>query len=115
MLLRAPDQAFVRLDTATGQSQMWAPGPRCFCEELVFVPGPEGATKEDDGALLGMVFDAETQRSSLVVRTCAHMPSQCAHMPSLGAPCWLCAHARAHALTWLAKKAMVYCFSSAHA
>lgn len=28
----------------------------------------QDATQEDDGALLGMVFDAETQTSSLVVR-----------------------------------------------
>ena len=59
----------MRLDTATGETQTWAPGARCFCEELIFVAGPEGASKEDDGALLGMVFDAESQRSSLVVST----------------------------------------------
>ncbi len=61
-------QVFVRFDTQTGSSQSWSPGPRCFCEELIFVPGPTGAAKEDDGVLLGMVFDGETQRSSLVVR-----------------------------------------------
>ncbi|EIE20486.1 carotenoid oxygenase [Coccomyxa subellipsoidea C-169] len=62
-----PPQVFVRFDTQTGKSQSWSPGPRCFCEELIFVPGPAGAAKEDDGVLLGMVFDGETQRSSLVV------------------------------------------------
>lgn len=54
--------------------QSWSPGPRCFCEELIFVPGPNGATQEDDGVLLGMVFDGETQRSSLVVRPRVHPP-----------------------------------------
>jgi carotenoid cleavage dioxygenase-like enzyme len=61
-------QVFTRFDTATGAFQSWSPGSRCFCEELIFVPGPDGARVEDDGALLGMVFDAETQTSSLVVR-----------------------------------------------
>jgi carotenoid cleavage dioxygenase-like enzyme len=59
---------FTRFDTETGECQSWTPGPRCFCEELIFVPGPGGAQKEDDGALLGMIFDAETLTSSLVVR-----------------------------------------------
>lgn len=63
-------QVFTRFDTKTGAHQSWSPGGRCFCEELIFVPGPDGAVKEDDGALLGMVFDAETQTSSLVVSPC---------------------------------------------
>lgn len=61
-------QAFARLDTRSGDVQVWTPGPRCFCEELLFVPGPEGETREDDGHLLGMVYDNELQLSSLVVR-----------------------------------------------
>lgn len=61
-------QVFVRFDTQTGKSQSWSPGNRCFCEELIFVPGPAGAEKEDDGVLLGMVFDGEMRTSSLVVR-----------------------------------------------
>eukprot|EP00884_Botryococcus_braunii_P008784 jgi/Botrbrau1/17907/Bobra.50_1s0008.1 len=36
-------------------------------EELLFVPGPAGETVEDDGHLLGMVYDNELQLSSLVV------------------------------------------------
>ena len=59
---------WTRLDTATGEAQLWGPGPRCFCEELMFVPGPRGAEVEDDGYLLGMYFDAELERSCLVVR-----------------------------------------------
>ena len=33
------------------------------------MPGPNGDTQEDDGLLLGMVFDGESIRSSLVVST----------------------------------------------
>ena len=47
---------------------MWTPGARCFCEELMFQPGPAGAEVEDDGFLLGMYFDAGQERSCLVVR-----------------------------------------------
>ena len=61
-------QVFVRFDMQIGQSQSWSPGSRCFCEELIFVPGPAGAEKEDDGVLLGIVFDGEMRTSSLVVR-----------------------------------------------
>lgn len=60
-------QAFVRVDTQTGEKQTWFPGTRCFCEELVFVPGPHAATQETDGFLLGMVFDASQNRSFLAV------------------------------------------------
>ena len=59
---------WTRLDTATGEAQLWSPGVRCFTEELVFVPGARGAEAEDDGYLLGMYYDAEAKRSCLVVR-----------------------------------------------
>ena len=68
-------QLFTRLDVETGEVQSWCPGDRCFCEELIFVPGPNGDTQEDDGILLGMVFDGESIRSSLVVRSTALLPS----------------------------------------
>ena len=61
-------QLFTRLDVQTGKAQSWCPGDRCFCEELIFVPGPRGDVEEDDGVLLGMVFDGERMRTSLVVR-----------------------------------------------
>ena len=61
-------QAFTRLDTVTGEAQHYYPGPRCFCEELIFSPGPNASTIEDDGYLMGMVFDAAKNRSCLVVR-----------------------------------------------
>ncbi len=65
---RPPRRVWTRLDTATGEAQMWSPGARCFCEELMFQPGAAGAEVEDDGFLLGMYFDAGQQRSCLVVR-----------------------------------------------
>ena len=55
------------VDTHTGEKQVWFPGIRCFCEELVFMPGPNATTQETDGYLLGLVFDAAQQRTFLVV------------------------------------------------
>ena len=60
-------QAFTRVDTHTGEAQTWFPGRRCFCEELIFVPGPNAATQEDDGYLLGLVYDAAKHKSFLSV------------------------------------------------
>ena len=67
-------QAFVRVDTQTREKQTWFPGTRCFCEELVFVPGPNAATEELDGFLLGMVYDASQNRSFLAVSLCPASP-----------------------------------------
>jgi all-trans-8'-apo-beta-carotenal 15,15'-oxygenase len=66
-----PPQAIMKLDTLTGATQAWVPGPRVFAEEVVFVPvggvgGPGGAA-EDDGWLLAMTFDAATNTSALVI------------------------------------------------
>ncbi len=75
-------QAFTRVDTHTGEAQTWFPGRRCFCEELVFVPGRNAATKEDDGYLLGLVYDAAKHKSFLSVSGCSQLsyhthPSMC--------------------------------------
>lgn len=66
-------QAFTRVDTHTGEAQTWFPGRRCFCEELVFVPGPNAATQEEDGFLLGLVYDAAKHRSFLSVSLVQHL------------------------------------------
>ena len=66
----APPQAIVKLDTKTGAVSSWAPGRRCFCEEIVYVPvtAKEGEPeKEDEGYLLEMVFDASRGVSSLAI------------------------------------------------
>jgi all-trans-8'-apo-beta-carotenal 15,15'-oxygenase len=66
-----PPQAIMKLDTLTGATQAWVPGPRVFTEEVVFVPsggiGGPGGPAEDDGWLLAMTFDAGTGTSSLVI------------------------------------------------
>ena len=56
-------QLFTRLDVETGEVQSWC-------------PGPNGDQQEDDGILLGMIFDGESIRSSLVVRSTALLPSR---------------------------------------
>lgn len=69
----APPQAFTHVDTATGATSSYAPGRRCFTEEIVFVPRPgapdpaDDPSAETDGVLLAMVFDASTRTSSLYV------------------------------------------------
>ena len=73
-------QLFTRLDVRTGEAQSWCPGDRCFCEELIFVPGPRGDVEEDEGVLLGMIFDGESMRTSLAVRA----PFRPAHLARFG-------------------------------
>jgi hypothetical protein len=60
-------QALVRLDSESGDVQEYYPGPRCFCDEPTFVPGPKGVEQEDDGCILVTVYDAAVDRSSVVV------------------------------------------------
>ncbi len=40
------------------------------------MPGPRGTVEEDDGVLLGMVFDGESMRTSLAVSALAYSASQ---------------------------------------
>lgn len=78
-------QAIWKVDVATGASQAWAPGPRRFAGEPVFVARPRSpevahlatpdvgdalantAPGEDDGWLLSVVYDAERHASDLVI------------------------------------------------
>jgi all-trans-8'-apo-beta-carotenal 15,15'-oxygenase len=62
----APNQAILKLDLDSGQSQLWTAAPKGFVSEPVFVPKP-GGTAEDDGWLLAMVFDAECDRSYVAI------------------------------------------------
>jgi all-trans-8'-apo-beta-carotenal 15,15'-oxygenase len=72
----APLQAIVKLDLETGNQQLWSAAPKGYVGEPVFVPrvSPEQSTpilllsgKEDDGWVLVLVFDAEHDRSNLVI------------------------------------------------
>lgn len=62
----APLQAILKLDWETQERQVWSAAPRGFVGEPVFVPFPN-ATKEDDGWLLTMVYDAASHRSDIVI------------------------------------------------
>jgi all-trans-8'-apo-beta-carotenal 15,15'-oxygenase len=73
--LWGPAQTLVKLssphDAASSEAlpleaAVWAPGPRKFTQEPVFVPRPGGAA-EDDGWLLALVHDAGAQRTELVI------------------------------------------------
>jgi all-trans-8'-apo-beta-carotenal 15,15'-oxygenase len=62
----APLQAILKLDLETGARQLWSAAPRGFVGEPVFVPRP-GSLQEDEGWVLVMVFNAERDRSELVI------------------------------------------------
>lgn len=62
----APLQAILKLDWETGDRQLWSAAPHGFVGEPIFVPRPN-ATAEDDGWLLTLVFNAEQERSELVI------------------------------------------------
>lgn len=62
----APLQAILKLDPESGEQQMWSAAPKGFVGEQIFVPRPD-ATKEDDGWVLSIVYDAERDRSKLVI------------------------------------------------
>ncbi len=66
----APLQAILKADLETGKRQLWSAAPQGFVGEPVFVPrpeGPEGATAEDEGWVMTMVFNAAHGRSELVI------------------------------------------------
>lgn len=60
----APLQAVIKLDLDTGDRQLYNLAPRGFAGEPIFVPRP-GATTEDDGWILVLVYEADHHRSSL--------------------------------------------------
>ncbi|GAB4367367.1 MAG: carotenoid oxygenase family protein [Elainellaceae cyanobacterium] len=64
----APLQAILKLDWQTGDRQVWSAAPRGFISEPVFVPRSQDPNAaEDDGWLLTMVFNAEREKSELVI------------------------------------------------
>jgi len=62
----APLQAVWKVDLETGDRQLWSAAPRGFGGEPVFVPRP-GGTAEDDGWVMVMIYNAECDRSELVI------------------------------------------------
>ncbi len=62
----APLQAYVKVDVETGGKQLWSAAPRGFAGEPIFVPRPNG-TSEDDGWVLGLIYDSDKRRSDVVI------------------------------------------------
>ncbi|AFZ02791.1 carotenoid oxygenase family protein [Calothrix sp. PCC 6303] len=62
----APLQAFIKVDVETGEKLLWSAAPQGFTGEPIFVPRPN-ATNEDDGWVLGLVYDSQHHRSDVVI------------------------------------------------
>jgi all-trans-8'-apo-beta-carotenal 15,15'-oxygenase len=67
-----PLQALMKLDLASGERRVWSAAPRGFVSEPVMVPRP-GATAEDDGWLLTLVWNGARCASDLVILDAASM------------------------------------------
>ncbi|HEY9644360.1 MAG TPA: carotenoid oxygenase family protein [Coleofasciculaceae cyanobacterium] len=65
----APLQALLKLDTVSGDRQLWSAAPHGFTGEPIFVPRPqpENQPSEDDGWLLTLTFNGQLERSQLVI------------------------------------------------
>ena len=62
----APQQAIVKLDWKTEESELWSFAPKGYVSEPIFVPKPD-ANYEDEGWVLSMVYDASLHRSILAI------------------------------------------------
>ncbi|MFE4106424.1 carotenoid oxygenase family protein [Almyronema epifaneia] len=62
----APLQAVLKHDLTTGEQQIWSAAPKGFTGEPLFIPRP-GATADDDGWLLILLYDAERRCSELAI------------------------------------------------
>jgi all-trans-8'-apo-beta-carotenal 15,15'-oxygenase len=72
----APLQGIVKLDLHSGRRQhLWSAGPRGYISEPMFVPRP-GATHEDDGWVLSLIYNAERHASDLMVLDAADLRVQ---------------------------------------
>ncbi|MGK7951094.1 MAG: carotenoid oxygenase family protein [Xenococcaceae cyanobacterium] len=61
-----PLQAVMKLDKKSGEKQLWSATPREFPGEPIFIPHPS-STKEDDGWIVSLVYDAASHRSYLII------------------------------------------------
>jgi all-trans-8'-apo-beta-carotenal 15,15'-oxygenase len=62
----APLQALLKLDTETGQAEVWSAAPRGFMGEPVFVSRPQ-AINEDDGWVIVLMYDGDRRCSDVVI------------------------------------------------
>ncbi len=62
----SPPVGYLKLDTHTQTQQLWTTHPQSFAEEPIFVPDPQGQN-EDDGWLLGIMYDHLKDCSSLAI------------------------------------------------
>ncbi|MCJ8281870.1 MAG: carotenoid oxygenase family protein, partial [Rivularia sp. ALOHA_DT_140] len=62
----APLQAFEKVDLETGEKQLWSAAPHGFASEPNFVPRNQNGD-EDDGWLLGLIYDSNHHRSDVVI------------------------------------------------
>ena len=67
-----PLQAIQKLDLESGESRVWSAAPRGFVSEPLMVPRP-GATAEDDGWVLCVVWNGARCASDLVILDAASM------------------------------------------
>ena len=67
-----PLQAIKKLDLRTGEGRVWSAAPRGFVSEPVMVPRP-GATAEDDGWVLCLVWNGARCASDLVILDAASL------------------------------------------
>jgi all-trans-8'-apo-beta-carotenal 15,15'-oxygenase len=67
-----PLQAFKKLDLHSGERRVWSAAPHGFVSEPLMVPRP-GASTEDDGWLLAVVWNGERSGSDLVILDAASM------------------------------------------
>ncbi|WP_216901964.1 carotenoid oxygenase family protein [Synechococcus sp. CCY 9618] len=70
-----PLQALMKLDLASGEQRVWSAAPRGFVSEPVMVPRP-GATAEDDGWVLCLVWNGARCASDLVILEAGTMAEQ---------------------------------------
>jgi all-trans-8'-apo-beta-carotenal 15,15'-oxygenase len=67
-----PLQAIQKLDLESGESRVWSAAPRGFVSEPLMVPRP-GATADDDGWVLTVVWNGARCASDLVILDAASM------------------------------------------
>ena len=67
-----PLQAIKKLDLISGERRVWSAAPRGFVSEPVMVPRP-GATAEDDGWVLCVVWNGARCASDLVILDAASL------------------------------------------